>query len=192
MWVIIITGIIGLLFIGGLAYQWSGPVLAARKGRQVDVRVRSCVQKEIPGRVSWQPTVYYEVIVDFYGLNGEALMGSIQSETPYMQGDVIHCRYLDRTGFLLSETATEVQKKAKYKLLLLLFFSLLLWGCWCRHYGMWMVRNTGSSILARPRRALKRRLYWSCPATMKIPKGKSLTIGFILMKTEAGVYCSFP
>ncbi|MDE6016669.1 MAG: hypothetical protein K2H41_13440 [Acetatifactor sp.] len=128
MWVIIITGIIGMLFIGGLAYQWSGPVLAARKGRQVDVRVRSCVQKEIPGRVSWQPTVYYEVIVDFYGLNGEALMGSIQSETPYMQGDVIHCRYLDKTGFLLSETATEVQTKAKYKLLLLLFFFIAFVG----------------------------------------------------------------
>lgn len=128
MWVIIIIGVIGLLFIGGLAIQFIKPVFAARKGRQVDVRVRSCVQKEIPGNVRWKPTVYYEVLVDFYGLNGEALVRSLQSETTYMPGDVIRCRYLDKADFLLPEMATEIQTRAKYKVLLLLFFFIAFVG----------------------------------------------------------------
>lgn len=121
----IITGIFGLLFMGALAYWWLMPVFATRKGRQVDARVRFCAKKELQSSQVLGTNVYYEVTVELYGLNGEMLVRSLQSDKPYMPGDVICCRYLDKKGILLSEEENRIQTRDKYKLLLLLVFFIV-------------------------------------------------------------------
>lgn len=125
----IISGVMVLLFVGVLSYRWLEPVFAARKGRQVDVRVRSSLQKVNPRGGGWRGSgrEYYEVMVDFYGLNGESLVSSLQSKTPYTPGDIIRCRYVDRTGFLLAEES-DAPAKAMSKMLLLLFFFVVFLG----------------------------------------------------------------
>lgn len=124
----IITGIFGLLFMGGLAYWWLIPVFAARKGRQVDAKVRFCAKKELQRSQILGTNVYYEVTVEFDDLNGEMLVRSLQSDKTYMPGDVIRCRYLDKKGILLMEGENRIQKRDQYKLVLLLvFFIIFLW-----------------------------------------------------------------
>lgn len=140
MLAVIISCIMVLLFVGVLSYRWLEPVFAARKGRLVDVKVRSSLKKKIPGGGGWvgKEREYYEVMVDFYGLNGEALVSSLRSKTPYAPGDMIRCRYVDKTGFLMAE-ASDALAKAKNQVLLLLIFFVIFLGFMAS--ALWGMKN---------------------------------------------------
>lgn len=95
-----------------------------KKGRQVDVRVLSCAQmtrhdEDAIGAVS------YEVTVDFYNLKGETIVKVLRSDTPYLSGDVIRCRYLDKTGILQMEPEEAEKISAKSGILLFLIAFLI-------------------------------------------------------------------
>lgn len=95
-----------------------------KKGRQVDVRVLSCVQRTCRGEDAIG-AVYYEVTVDFYDLKGETIVKILRSDTQYLAGDVIRCRYLDKTGILQMEPAEAEKISAKSGILLFLIAFLI-------------------------------------------------------------------
>lgn len=111
---------------------------AAKKGRQVDVRVLSCEEKVLR---NGETAGYYELTVDFYDLKGEVIVKTLPSATPYMAGDVIRCRYLDKTGTLLSQGATELQAGARRAALVFVIITVAIIGILA--VILWAVRNVG-------------------------------------------------
>lgn len=125
---IIIFVAIALFLIGIFVYQLIMPIYAAKKGRQVDVRVLSCEQKADVDEEAGEIVGCYEVTVDFYDLNGKVLVKTIQSEKQYMVGDVIRCSYLDKTGTLFPETAFALQEGVKHGVVVFVIFFLVFMG----------------------------------------------------------------
>ena len=99
-----------LLFMGVILYSVVMPKVMVKRGRKVDVRVITCEAKYIEDSETRERDVFYEVTVDFYGLYGETIVKKFQSETPYMEGDVIHSRYLDKKGLLWPNADTEAKE----------------------------------------------------------------------------------
>lgn len=89
-----------LLFMGVCLYAIVMPKYMVKRGRKVDVRVIACEEKYIEDPDTKERGVFYNVTVDFYGLYGETIVKSFQSETPYSEGEVIRSRYLDKKGLL--------------------------------------------------------------------------------------------
>lgn len=126
---IIVYAAMALLFVGAFVYQLIRPAFAAKKGRQVDVRVLSCKKRmdededeeeEAPER--------YEVTVDFYDINGEVLIKTLQSEKPYTEGDVIRCCYLDKSDRLYPGTARELLAELKHRAVVFSIFFVVFMG----------------------------------------------------------------
>lgn len=88
-----------LFFLGIILYSVIMPKIMVKRGRKVDARVIACKEKYIEDLDTGERGVFYEVTVDFFGLSGETLVKSFQSETPYGEGEVIRSRYLDKKGF---------------------------------------------------------------------------------------------
>ena len=136
MWKIIIFVLMTSALIGNFIRLLLKPMYAARKGRQVDVRVLSCEEKISIDGEAHETTDYYEITVDFYDLNGATLVKTLPSAKPYVPGDVIRCRYVDKTGLLLPESSPELQAGLKRAVLgfVIFFFvfigivAAMLWG----------------------------------------------------------------
>lgn len=96
-----------------------------KKGRQVDARVISCVERKVHRSEDVTDTVLYQVTVDFYDLKGETVVKELLSDTPYVSGDVIRCRYLDKKGILQIEPKEAEKISAKYDILLFLAVFLI-------------------------------------------------------------------
>ncbi len=133
---IILFAAIALLLIGIFVYQQVMPLYAAKKGRQVDARVLSCQKKTVENEDTGTVIERYEVTVDFYGINGEALVKTLQVAQSYVEGDVIRCCYLDKTGRLFPGTAREIQAGMKkgaavFSIFFIVFMGIaaaVLWG----------------------------------------------------------------
>ncbi|MDE6420970.1 MAG: DUF3592 domain-containing protein [Lachnospiraceae bacterium] len=126
---IIVYAAMALLLAGAFIYQLIRPAYAAKKGRQVDVRVLSCKKRmnededeeeEVPER--------YEVTVDFYDINGEVLVKTLQSGKPYMEGEVIRCCYLDKSDRLYPGTARELLADLKHSAVVFSVFFVVFMG----------------------------------------------------------------
>lgn len=124
---IIIYAAMALLLAGAFVYQLIRPAYAAKKGRQVDVRVLSCRQM-VDEDEEEEAVERYGVTVDFYGLNGEVLVKTLQSEKPYTAGDVIRCCYLDKTGRLFPGTAREIKAELKHSTVVFFIFFFVFMG----------------------------------------------------------------
>lgn len=124
---IIIYVAMALLLVGAFGYQLSRPAYAAKKGRQVDVRVLSC-GKKMDEDEEGEVTESYEVTVDFYDINGEVLVKTLQSEKPYTEGDVIRCCYLDKTGGLFPGTAQELLAGVRRSMVVFFIFFVVFMG----------------------------------------------------------------
>lgn len=133
---IVLFAAIALLLIGIFVYQQVMPLYAAKKGRQVDARVLSCQKKTVENEDTGTVIERYEVTVDFYGINGEALVKTLQVAQSYVEGDVIRCCYLDKTGRLFPGTAREIQAGMKkgaavFSIFFIVFMGIaaaVLWG----------------------------------------------------------------
>lgn len=133
---IVLFAAVALLLIGIVVYQQVMPLYAAKKGRQVDVRVLSCQQKTVENEETETVIKRYEVTVGFYGINGEALVKTLQVGQAYAEGDVICCCYLDKADRLFPGTAREIQagmKKgaAAFSIFFIVFMGIaaaVLWG----------------------------------------------------------------
>lgn len=127
--------VIVAVFLGIFLVSILLPFYVLKKGRQVDVRVLSCAQEAYHDKESIDK-VMYEVTVDLYDLKGEAIIKVLRSDTPYMPGDVIRCRYLDKTGMLLIEPkeAAGISVKPAIFMFLIVFLifggvlGLMIWG----------------------------------------------------------------
>lgn len=102
--------IVILLFMGVCLYSIVMPKYMVKRGRKVDARVVLCEERVITDSDTKETGVIYEVTVDFYGLHGETIVKKFQSETPYMEGDVIRSRYLDKRGLLWPDADAEVKE----------------------------------------------------------------------------------
>lgn len=96
-----------------------------KKGRQVNARVLSCVQRRANRGEDTTDKVCYEVTVDFYDLKGETIVKVLLSDTPYMSGDVIRCRYLDKMGILQMEPEEAEKVSGKHAIITFLIFFLI-------------------------------------------------------------------
>ncbi len=128
MWSIITFVLMAVILIGSFVRLLLKPMYAARKGRQVDVRVLSCEEKISIDREAHETTDYYEITIDFYDLNGETLVKTIPSAKPYVPGDVIRCRYVDKTGLLMPESSPELQAGVKHTVLVFVIFFVVFMG----------------------------------------------------------------
>ncbi len=99
-----------LLFIGVCLYSIVMPKFMVKRGRKVDARVVTCDEKHIEDSETGEQGGFYEVTVDFYGLHGETVVKKFQSETPYMEGDIIRSRYLDKKGLLWPNADAEAKE----------------------------------------------------------------------------------
>lgn len=115
---IIVAAFFGIFLVGVLR-----PFYVLRKGRQVDARVISCVAIHRVGEGT--DAVLYEVTVDFYDLKGETIIKELRSDTPYVPGDVIRCRYLDKRDILQIEPKEAEKISTKYGILLFLAVFLI-------------------------------------------------------------------
>jgi len=102
--------IVILLFMGVILYSVVMPKVMVKRGRKVDARVIASEEKYIEDPDSGECGVFYNVTVDFYGLSGETIVKEFQSETPYMEGDVIRSRYLDKKGLLWPNADKEAKE----------------------------------------------------------------------------------
>lgn len=128
MWSIITFVLMAVILIGSFVRLLLKPVYAAKKGRQVDVRVLSCEEKISIDGAAHETTDYYEITIDFYDLNGQTLVKTIPSAKPYAPGDVIRCRYVDKTGLLLPESSPELQAGLKQTVLVFVIFFVVFMG----------------------------------------------------------------
>lgn len=101
--------IVILLFIGVCLYGIFMPKYMVKHGRQVDARVISCEEKKEEDE-NGEEEVYYEVSVDFYGLSGETIIKTFQSETGYREGEVLRSRYLDKRDYFLENADKDVEE----------------------------------------------------------------------------------
>lgn len=126
---IILYAAMALLLVGAFAYQLIRPAYAAKKGRQVDARVLSCEKRmDEDEDEEEEATDRYEVTVDFYGINGEVLVKTLQSEKPYTEGDVIRCCYLDKSDRLYPGTARELLAELKHRTVVFFIFFVVFMG----------------------------------------------------------------
>ncbi len=102
--------IVILLFMGVCLYSIVMPKIMVKRGRKVDARVISCEEKYIEDPDTRERGIFYEVTVDFYGLYGETIVKSFQSETPYGEGEVIRSRYLDKKGLFWPNADAEAKE----------------------------------------------------------------------------------
>lgn len=136
MWKIITFVLMALIMIGNFIRLLLIPAHAAKKGRRVDVRVLSCEEKISIDRETRETTDYYELTVDFYDLKSEVLVKTLPSGRPYMSGEVIRCRYVDKTGLLMPEASPELQARVKqaalvFGIVFVIFMGIvaaMLWG----------------------------------------------------------------
>ncbi|MGN1146924.1 MAG: DUF3592 domain-containing protein [Lachnospiraceae bacterium] len=119
--VLVILGFIGLCVYGIVM-----PKLMVKKGRKVDARVLSCEERDVRGEEGGTGEKYYKVTVDFYGLNGETIVKTIQSEKPYEAGEVIRSRYLDKRGFFYPDADKDVKSGKNGGLWAVIVFCVLL------------------------------------------------------------------
>lgn len=98
-----------LFFIGICLYGILMPKIMVRRGRQVDARVISCVKKSL--KLGGQTGTYYEITVDFYGLDGQTIQRAFKSDQPVEEGEVIRSRYIDKTGFFLWDADKDARNK---------------------------------------------------------------------------------
>lgn len=124
---IIIYAAMALLLVGAFVYQLISPAYAAKKGRQMDVRVLSC-KKRMDEDEEEEAPERYEVTVDFYGMNGEVLIKTLQSGKPYTAGDVIRCCYLDKSDRLYLGTARELLADLKHSAVVFSIFFVVFMG----------------------------------------------------------------
>ena len=136
---LIFIGIFAVLVVAELIYLLALSGSSNQKGRQVDVRVLSCEQKMPMNRNN---TRIYEVKVDFYGSNGEILVRTLQSAISYMPGDMIRCRYMEKTGLLMPEMTPEEQAKTRKSILIFLIIFLFFIGIVAIIWGS----NTGKEL----------------------------------------------
>lgn len=125
---IVLFATIALLLIGIFVYQRVMPLHVAKKGRQVDARVLSCEKKTVENEDTGTVIGRYEVTVDFYGINGEALVKTMQVNQAYAEGDVIRCCYLDQTGRIFPGTAREIQVEMKHGIAAFSIFFIVFMG----------------------------------------------------------------
>lgn len=121
---VVIAGIVLAAFFGIFLAGVFRSYQVLKKGRQVDVRVISCEQRTCRGEGEIS-AVYYEVTVDFYDLKGETIIKVLRSDTPYLSGDVIRCRYLDKAGILQIEPDEAEKISGKHGILLFLVVFLI-------------------------------------------------------------------
>lgn len=124
---IIIYAAMALLFFGAFVYQLIRPAYAAKRGRQVDVRVLSC-KKMMDEDEEEEAPERYEVTVNFYNINGEVLVKTLQSGKPYTEGDVIRCCYLDKSDRLYLGTARELLADLKHSAVVFSIFFVVFMG----------------------------------------------------------------
>lgn len=101
--------IVILLFIGVCLYGIFMPKYMVKHGRQVDARVISCEEKKEEDE-NGEEEVYYEVSVDFYGLKGETIVKTFESENAYREGEVLRSRYLDKRDYFLENADKDVEE----------------------------------------------------------------------------------
>lgn len=126
---IIVYAAMALLFVGAFVYQLIRPAYAAKKGRQVDVRVLSCQKRmDEDEEEEEEAPESYEVTVDFYDINGGVLVKTLQSGKPYTEGDVIRCCYLDKSDRLYPGTAQELTAELKHRAVVFFIFFVVFMG----------------------------------------------------------------
>lgn len=110
-----------LAFIGFCIYGLIKKSSAAKKGRQVDARVLSCETKLITDRDGNQFS-YYLVTVDFYGLDGDSIVKTVNSKKSYEEGDIIRSTYLDENEQLWLDSDSIAKNGKSSKLIMLIGF----------------------------------------------------------------------
>lgn len=120
----IVLYVILAAFMGLALYGIFMPRYVVKKGRLVDARVISCEKKTKVIRGADQTVHYYDVKVDFYGLNGETIEKTLKREAPLEEGEVIRSRYLDKRDLLFTDADKNL--KSGNRKGLWLFFSLCL------------------------------------------------------------------
>lgn len=119
--ILVILGFIGLCVYGIMM-----PKIMVKKGRKVDARVLSCEEVGVRDEAGGAGEKYYRVTVDFYGLNGETIIKTIQSEKPYDEGEVIRSRYLDKRGLFYPDADKDVNSGKNGGLWAVIVFCVLL------------------------------------------------------------------
>lgn len=124
----IVVGFLVLLM-GLCVYSVAMPYYMVHRGRKVDARVVRC--EEMAAKVGGKSGFYYEVTVEFYGMDGELVEKTFHSDRPVEEDSVADSRYIHKSGRFLwdaDKTAknTDIRSAGIIVLVLLGFIALLI------------------------------------------------------------------